>query len=300
MKIKRRTLTLLITWTIKIALVGSLLGLLYCYFGTQFFTITSYQIAGVDEESRNAIDFRLHELDKRKLYKLFPANKIFTYSTGAITTSVRDIVPEMATIDIRPVGLHIVKIEVTLLKPLFRVSDTQALTEDGIIFTTKYNIHKYPRITVASSTIKTVKSHGVVFTHMVLPDEGFDESFLPELSSITGKISSVIFPVETISVETTGEILCINKEGTSKVIFSKDADYKKVWSTLVSAIDTDPLKTKLLTSRDQLEYLDVRYGNKVFYRFSDMAFQNGSVTGILGNHATTTQEGLKPSSTTPQ
>jgi hypothetical protein len=102
-------------------------------------------------------------------------------------------------------------------------------------------------------------------------------------------MSAIIFPVENILVERTGDISCMDKDEKSKIIFLKENDYKKVWSTLVSAIDTDPLKTKLATDKDNLEYLDVRYGNKVFYRFSDMAFQNGTVTGILGNHATTTQ-----------
>jgi hypothetical protein len=76
---------------------------------------------------------------------------------------------------------------------------------------------------------------------------------------------------------------------TSYVYFLRSANQKKVWSTLVSAIDTDPLKSKLSENRNGLQYLDVRYGNKVFYRFNDMSFQNGKGTVILGSHATTTE-----------
>jgi hypothetical protein len=195
----------------------------------------------------------------------------------------------MATVDIRPVGLHTVKITITLLKPLFRASDTQAFTEDGVMFTTKYDIHSYPRITIASSTTKIFKNNGIVFTKIVLPNEEDTKKFFTEVGALTTKMSAVIFPIESILVERTGDISCMDKEGKSKIIFLKENDYKKVWSTLVSAIDTDPLKSKLADDKDNLEYLDVRYGNKVFYRFSDMAFQNGSVAGILGNHATTTQ-----------
>jgi hypothetical protein len=296
MKIKRRTLIRIISWAIKLAIVGGVSLALYCYFGTPLFTITSYQISGVDEASTQILDKQLHELDKKKIYKFFPADKIFTYSTKNITTTVRGVVPEMATISTRPKGLHTVKIEITLLKPAFRVSETQALTTDGIIFTTKYDIHMYPRLTVASSTTSTFKNRGIVFTQMNLSGVDSNKTFLVPLSEMVNKISSVIFQVESVSVEATGEILVINKTGTGKVIFYKDNDYKKVWSTLVSAIDTDPLKSKLVTSKDELEYLDVRYGNKVFYRFSDMAFQNGSVNGILGNHATTTQEVSEASS----
>lgn len=300
MKIKRRTLTLIITWAIKIAIVTLVISLLYCYFGTQIFTIKSYQISGVDEVTRVSIDAKLHTLNEKKFYKIIPANKIYSYSSSNITKVVRDIVPEMATIVMRPIGLHVVKIEITLLKPLFRISDTQALTEDGIIFTTKYNIHKYPRIIVASSTTKLIKRDGVVFTQMVIPERESNKEFILQLSQITTKISSVIFPIESVSVEATGDVLCIDERGISKVIFLKDSDYKKTWSTILSSIDTDPLKTKLATSKDDLEYLDARYGNKIFYRFSDMAFQNGPVTGILGNHATSTPGSTATSTQVPQ
>jgi hypothetical protein len=196
----------------------------------------------------------------------------------------------MATVEIRPVGLHMVKIEVTLLKPLFRMSGTQALTEDGIIFTTKYDIHMYPRVVIASSTTKTFKNNGVMFTKIILPSGSDTKDFFVQLSALTSKMSSVIFPVDSILIEKTGDISCVDARGKSRIIFLRDSDYKKVWSTLLSAIDTDPLKTKLATNKERLEYLDVRYGNKVFYRFNDMSFQNSTVTGILDNHATTTQE----------
>ncbi len=289
MKIKKRTLTNIIKWTIRLTGVGVVSGLLYCYFATSFFTIISYQISGIDEVSRRTLDRRLHELDTKKIYKFFPLNKIFTYSGNMITNTVRDVVPEMATVIMRPVGLHSVKIEVTLLKPVFRMSDTEGITSDGIIFSTKYDIRAFPRINIASSTIKTFKSSGIIFTELSLPFGENTQDFFTQVSSLVGKMSDVIFPVESIVVESTGDVSCFDKEGKSKIIFLKDADYKKVWSTLVSAIDTDPLKTKLATNKEGLEYLDVRYGNKVFYRFKGMTFQNGSVTGILGNHATSTQ-----------
>ena len=289
MKIKRRIFVLIIRWVIKVTIVAVVACLFYAYFATQLFAVTSYQINGVDEISRANIDAKLHVLDTKNIYKVFPRNKIFTYSSNVITDTVRDSVPEMATVDIRPVGLHTIKITVTLLKPLFRASDTQALTEDGVMFTTRYDIHSYPRITVASSTIKTFKNNGIVFTRVVLPDGDYTKAFFTELSALTTKMSAIIFPIESILVERTGDISCFSKEEKSKIIFLKENDYKKVWSTLVSAIDTDPLKTKLTEDKNNLEYLDVRYGNKVFYRFSDMAFQNGTVTGILGDHATSTQ-----------
>ena len=272
---------------IKLSLVVLASSFFYCYFYTDYFMIHSYQISGIDENDKLAILAQLQARDKKKLYIVFPANKIFTYSNSMIINTVHTVVPEMAAVTIRPVGLHTVKVEVTLLKPFFRVSDTKGLTSDGIIFTTKYNLILYPRITIASSTTQSIKHGGLSFTHLVIPSRSNEEEFLKDLDSFVGKISSVVFPVDNILVEGSGDVSAYNKDGTSKILFLRDADLKKVWSTLVSAIDTDPLKTKLATNKEGLEYLDVRYGNKVFYRFNDMTFQKGTVTGILDHHATT-------------
>lgn len=290
MKIKRRTLTLIVRRVLQFVVISSVVALFYFYFYTPLFSVTAYQISGVDEESRISISERLSTLDKQKAYKLFPRDKIFTYSTKIIYSTIIEAVPETKSIEVRPVGLHTIKIEVTPLRPLFRVSNSQALTEDGIIFSTKYKLTSFPLITIASSTTHTIKNHGITFTQMVIPGMDTTTVFLSELSSISDKVSSIIFPVGSIVVEATGDISCYNEDKTSKILLLIDSDFKKVWSTIVSAIDTDPLKLKLAKNREGLEYLDVRYGNKVFYRFNDMTFQNGTVNGILGNHATTTQE----------
>lgn len=289
MKIKKKTLALTLRVIIKLSVGVLIFSFFYCYVYTDYFTIHSYQISGIDENDKLAILAQLRLLDTKKVYLVFPSNKIFTYSNSMIISTVRTVVEETSAITIRPVGLHTVKIDITLLKPLFRISDTVGLTNDGVIFTTKYNLSSYPRITIASSTTQNFKHEGLSFTQIVIPSKPHEKEFLTNLDSFIGKISSVIFPVDTILVESSGDVSAYNKEETSKILFLGDADLKKVWSTLLSAIDTDPLKSKLTTNKAGLEYLDVRYGNKVFYRFNDMAFQKGALTGILENHATSTQ-----------
>ena len=290
MRIKRRRLVFLIR---SLALFGGVflaVLLVYGYFFTQLFTITTYTITGVDEDTRVILNNQLHLLDTQKLYKVFPVNKIFTYSSSLITTNVQNIVKESASISVRPVGLHTIKIEITLLKPVFRINHTEAITQDGIIFTSKYDLHMLPVIIVASTTTSEVKNNGLTFTKITVAGNSDFANLLPSLSDISTKISSIIFPVTTIMVESTGDIFFISEQGTSKVMILQDSDKKKTWSTLVSAIDTDPLKSKLLYDKKNLEYLDARYGNKVFYRFSDMTFKNSAVTGILDHHASTTTE----------
>ena len=39
------------------------------------------------------------------------------------------------------------------------------------------------------------------------------------------------------------------------------------WITFISAIDAEPLKTKLKNDFKNLEYIDLRFSNKIFYKF---------------------------------
>ncbi len=290
MKIKRKTLVKIIRYTTLLLSVSFIVLSVYFYFGTSFFSVTSYDIRGVDNLTKIAIDQKLHEDASKKFFKFFPSNKIYTYSTKRITETVFGEVPEIGSLTISPKGLHTLVIDIKRLTPVFKINESQALTNDGIMFSTKENLDPYPRIEIASSTTSVFQNKSLTLTEIIIPDKIDKRELLTNVSDLSSKISSVIFPVEIISISVDGDVTYYSMSKTSMVKILKDSDFKKTWSTLVSAIDTEPLKTKLASSKETLEYLDVRYGNKVFYRFSDMTFQKGSVNGILGNHATTTTQ----------
>jgi hypothetical protein len=289
MKIKRRTLHRVQVWAIRTAVVATLSLLWYLYAYTQIFSITSYVLEGVRDDAKAPLQSRLYEIANTPRFGFLPNNKIFSYSSSAIVGVVRNAVPDAATISVRPVGLHEVKIIVTLLMPVLRTDDGLGMTENGILFSPVKSIDEYPSITVASATKQVVKIDGLPFEHFVSGDDEVNASFLQDILAMSTKVSSIIFPVTHILVEDNGDVTLSNASGTSKVMFLRTTDQRKVWTTLVSAIDTEPLKEKLEKNRKGLLYLDVRYGNKVFYRFDDMLFQDGKRTVILGDHATTTE-----------
>lgn len=262
----------------------------YDYFFTTIFSITTYDIQGVDDKSKVMIQDKLQALSLKKLFGFIPNNKIFTYSSTLIVEAVHGISPDVGSIDMRPVGLHTVKIQVTTLEPLFRISDAQALNKEGIIFTTTRDIQTYPLLTFSSSTTNTIRTNGFPVTQLLYEDAPVSQDFLHILDEISTQISRIIFPVTSILVEG-DDVTFFNQNGSSTVMILATMDTKKVWSTIVSAIDTEPLKGKLLSNRDGLQYLDARYGDKVFYKFDDMSsvpLGNTGATGILGSHGSTT------------
>lgn len=55
--------------------------------------------------------------------------------------------------------------------------------------------------------------------------------------------------------------------GGGKILVSNKNDLEKNTEYLKSALATDSLKTKISENRDKLDYLDLRFGNKVFFKF---------------------------------
>ena len=280
MKIKRRTLELLKLFAIYVGGITVSFLLLYGYFRTDFFTITSYDVRGLDDETKALVVIKLKEESQNKSFFILPHHKIFTYSSDSVVSVVREQVPDLAAIEVHPVGLHTVRVTITLLTPLFAMDNGFAITEDGIIFATKKNTSELTSLVFATSTTKNLKRDGLVFFQL----EGFDDLFLKNISELSKKVSSVIFPVSRIIVSESGDITLADMNDFHKVQLLVNSDTKKVWSNLVSAIDTNPLKDKLATDREKLLYLDVRYGNKVFYKFGNHAFQNSTTTGIMGSY----------------
>jgi cell division septal protein FtsQ len=54
-----------------------------------------------------------------------------------------------------------------------------------------------------------------------------------------------------------------------KIILNYKGDLEKLFQNLKSAIETDPLKTKIKENYTKLKYLDLRFSNKVYYKFDE-------------------------------
>ena len=57
-----------------------------------------------------------------------------------------------------------------------------------------------------------------------------------------------------------------------KIIFKNNSNFEKILNNLETALDTEPLKTNFNKKYASLLYIDLRFGNKVYYKFAnDMA-----------------------------
>jgi hypothetical protein len=255
----------------------------YIYCRSDAFTIDTYVIVGVDDTRHTEAESLVRSIVESGKDSFVPGNKIVTFRKGAIKRALVEQFPNTQSVQVYPSSIHTLKIVVTPYTPLYRISDMLALTKNGVIYTEIHPVDSYPLFMVASSSLTPITQDGVTTSRI----EGVDQVFLEKLSSLIKKIESVLFPIRRIEIDSYNDIYLLSEEGIG-IKITKDADMDKVWSTIVSAIDTDPLKTKLQNSLQSLEYLDIRFPNKVFYKFKDESFTNTKGGAIIPPHDATT------------
>ncbi len=89
--------------------------------------------------------------------------------------------------------------------------------------------------------------------------------FLDNVKNMKLKPASfVIMPDDEVELYLASEIPPPN---APKVIFKLDADLIKVAENLQASISTEPLKTELKDKYSSFLYIDLRFGNKIYYKF---------------------------------
>lgn len=76
----------------------------------------------------------------------------------------------------------------------------------------------------------------------------------------------------SLYIDTNDEInIALSKQKASgtepKILVKRDSDFDRVAENLRAAINTEPLKGEFAKNYSNLEYIDLRFGNKVYYRF---------------------------------
>ncbi len=98
-----------------------------------------------------------------------------------------------------------------------------------------------------------------------------NENFVDVVGFIENISSEDINP-SSIFMKDNGEIEIYLSGGklppnAPKIILNNDADLIKMAENFQASASTDPLQTELKEKYDLLEYIDLRFGNRVYYRF---------------------------------
>ena len=99
------------------------------------------------------------------------------------------------------------------------------------------------------------------------------DNFAPEIFDkvIAFKNTLLDLGIKPTSLYLVGEDIEIYLSSKSpyspKIIFKKDFNLEAISENLQTALDAEPLKSNFKNKYASLEYIDLRYGNKVYYKF---------------------------------
>jgi len=86
------------------------------------------------------------------------------------------------------------------------------------------------------------------------------------LAAFLGSATALSLTPSYLVKKESGDAELYLKEG-GKVVISLKEDMEKTLSNLESALDAEPLKSDMAKRRSALQYIDLRFGNKVFFKF---------------------------------
>lgn len=244
-----------------------LVGVVYAYTRTSVLTITNYDIVGLSEEKQAEVAVALKVIDQKPFLRFIPANKLFTYRKQESRQRIVELFPETKEVLFQAVLPNTLRVTVLTHAPLFRIDETKVLSSEGVLY---QNLsEELPTVLFASSTVTQKEVEGIQMSYLVIdatPVESLSYA-LDNLTFLIPKINAVLFPVVSIVIDTTGDVTFFSANN-QQVKTPLQTDSRRVWSNIVSAIDTEPLKGLLEKKKDSFEYIDGRFGNKMFYKFT--------------------------------
>jgi hypothetical protein len=246
---RRRTYLLWKKLLTRLLVLLAVLGVLYALFISHAFTIASYEFEGIPYEYKTPLSETFDALAREKISWILPGNRTFSFHKKAMKREIMDALPNSKAVSIRPAGLHSIKITVDPYVAAFAMDNGFALSKEGVIYKEIGTTFDLPNISLSTSTALTAGD-------------------IAAITMFVDQIDAVLFDVGKITVDEHNDIRFYAKDDEAYVTVNGTANLGRSWSNILSAIDTDPLKGKLAKGAGSLEYLDARFGNKVFYKFT--------------------------------
>lgn len=229
------------------------------------------QIIGTDEivDEVNSI------ISGNKLY-VIPYKNAFFYPKARIIESLTQKYPKLNTIDVYRIGYKKIVVSVTERRGYALWCGQNALVnEEGEVCYFTDNTGKiislapyfsgnvYPRFFGTALSISESEPLGKHF---------IDESQFQNLLAFQKRFNDFGFQVKSINLVSETEyqlVLDLGNQKTANVRFLNNADYKLLANNLAVAMSKKEFADKLSKNRANLEYFDLRFTNKVYYKFSE-------------------------------
>ncbi len=246
---KRFLRRLIVRSVLLIILIGSITWASWL----EQFAILKVVVAGTSEETSKKIQEEANELIGQKYFGIIPKKNFLLYPKKEIVKKILDAHPEINAAGIGTEHVHTLNIRVMERKPvaLWCQGETCYMMDDkAYVYSLAAGngeslLHIYDMMATTSDPLKTEPIPAKTFSGMV---------------AVAAELSSSSLPVERISIAEDGQYI-FKIENNGRIIFSSRKPLDQSYLDLVSA-----LRSPVFAKSKEFQYIDARFGNKVFYR----------------------------------
>ncbi len=238
------------------------------------FQITEVTVSGNEvTESDRIVTLADQSLEGTYAY-LVPRRNAFFYPKKKIIKSITEAFPRLDGIAVYRTSLYALAVVVSEQKgnALWCGGDAAAVTNDSCYFTDGsgkiidaapyYSGNVYPRFFGGTIHPDTVPL-GKTFT---------TEDQFAKLIALRERVMALGFPVKSIILGEGDEdslVLDLGGASVAPVRFLKSDEYQSIADNLAAALGKKELSDELAKNKKNLEYFDLRFTNKVYYKFSN-------------------------------
>ena len=247
--------------------------------------INNIEVTGNQVIDTNAIKEVVTQETTGKYFWLFPKTNIFIYPENVIKNELQDKFKRLEDINLSIKNDRTLVVSVAERKALYTwcgaIPPVAAVTgnslncyfvdENGYIFdqapyfsgNVYFKLYGLPDSVSPSLSEETFNPSGFYFS----------QQNFKQLVSFKDILINLGLKPTSLYVTSDGEVEVFLSSVNSSVMqpeimFNLSDDYEKVAENLEAALTTDPLKTEFANKYSSLLYIDLRFGNKVYYKFA--------------------------------
>lgn len=250
--------------------------------GTYFSRLEGLNISKVEVEGNKVIDTSavqsiVQDQIAGKYLWLFPKTNVLSYPKGKIKSALQSNFSRLSNIEVSIQDRKILKVSVSEREAKYLWCGVMPLSGVGHPTEACYFLDDEGYIFDEAPYF----SGEVYFKFYGSPDgeaenptgSYFSPQNFKQLILFTDVVASMGINPVMISVLPDGDIeMFLARSGSNtlgpKIIFKSDADLKNVAENLQAALATDPLMSGFKNKYSLLQYIDLRFGNKVYFKFS--------------------------------
>jgi hypothetical protein len=244
----------------------------------QKLNIIDIQISGNKVIETNLIE----EIAKEKIagdyLYFFPKTNFLLYPRAQIEESLALKFKRLTDISVKVINPQKLEISVSERIPLYTycgltppdTSDEKAVHEQKCYFLDKegYIFDEAPYF----SGEVYLKLYGAVSGDGENPSGSyFLQTNFSKLITLKDNLDKIKIKPSAFFIEDNGDMTILLSPGASgkgpKILFKADADFEKIVENLQTVLTTEPLQSDFKSKYSSLEKIDLRFGNKVIYKF---------------------------------